>query len=46
MSESFNSHEPLLWRMLEGMVVNILVFIAVIVLVCSSAWDFISGLFK
>ena len=46
MSESFNSHEPIVWRLLEGMIVNVLVFIAVIVLVCSSAWDFIMNLFK
>ena len=46
MSESFNSNEPIVWRLLEGMIVNVLVFIAVIVVVCSSAWDFIMNLFK
>jgi hypothetical protein len=37
-------HEPLMWRLIEGAVVNILVAIALIGLVFQLLWGWIEGL--
>lgn len=39
-------NEPVVWRLLEALLVNVLIVVSIVVMLVSMVWDWISGFFQ